>query len=123
MAPLNSRRLSRIAVVCVAGLLGLSLAKVFAGDPWAFALGGAAIALVALGVAAIFAGQTASLEKTTPARKLLGPRIAVVGFMLALFGWLVGVFVSATAGYYVVALGAVLGLVGLSVHAYHLVRA
>ena len=120
---MSSRLFSSLVVIGVAALVGLSLAKVMAGDPWALSLGGAAIASVAVGVAAIFAKPTASLEQTAPPRKLLGLRIMVAGFLVALSGWLVGVFLFAAAGYYIVALGVAVVSIGLPIHFYNMFSA
>lgn len=119
---MSSRLFSSLAIVSVAALLGLSLAKVAAGDPWVFSLGAAVIASAALGFATLFAKPTASLEQTTPPRKLLGLRVGVVGFLVALSGWLVAVFLSATVGYYIVALGVAVGFVGFPIHIYNMFR-
>lgn len=120
---MSTRLLPSLVIVGVATLFGLSLAKVVAGDPWAFSLGAAAIASIAVGIALVFARPTASLEQTTPPRKLLGLRIAVVGFLVALGGWLVGVFLSTSVGYYIVAFGVTVGFVGVPIHIYNTLRA
>lgn len=119
---MSSRLLPSLAIVGVAALIGLSLAKVSAGDPWAFSLGAAVIASIAVGIAGLFHKPTASLEQTTPPRNLLGLRIGVAGFVIALCGWLVAVFLSASVGYYIVALGVVAGFVGMPIHIYNMFR-
>ena len=119
---MSSRLFSSLAIVSIAALLGLSLAKVSAGDPWAFSLGAAVIAAVAVGIARLFRTPTASFEQSAPPRKLLGLRISVAGFLVALSGWLVGVFLSGSVGYYIVALGVAVGFVGFPIHIYNMFR-
>ncbi|BAZ94902.1 membrane protein [Thiohalobacter thiocyanaticus] len=119
---MNARLFQSLAIVSVAALLGLSLAKVSAADPWAFSVGAAVIAAIAVGIAGLFRQSTVSFEKATPPRKLLGLRIGVVGFVVALCGWLVAVFLSASVGYYIVVLGIVTGFVGFPIHIYNMFR-
>ena len=119
---MSSRIFPHLAAVAVAALVGLSLAKVSSGDPWVYSIGAAVISLVAVVIASAFRQQSASFEKATPPRKTLGLRIGIAGFVIALCGWLVGVFLSATVGYYIVAIGVVTGFVGFPVHIYNMFR-
>lgn len=119
---MSSRLLPSLAIVSVAALLGLSLAKVASEDPLVFSLGAAVIAAVAVGIAGLFHTPAASFEKTTAPRKLLGLRIGVAGFLIALCGWLVGAFVSTSVGYYIVAFGVAAGFVGFPIHIYNMLR-
>lgn len=117
---MRRRLLISLAVVGIAALLGLSFAKVSETDPWAFAVGFAAIAAVAIGIAGLFHRQVSSFEKAVPSRKLLGLRISVVGIAIAFGGWLLSVFVSAAVGYYVVVLGVLAGFLGFPIHFYNM---
>lgn len=119
---MNSRLLPSVAIVSVTALVGLSLAKISNGNPWFSSLGAAIIAAVAVCIARLFRKPIASLEQSTPPRKLLGIRIGVAGVLVALSGWLVGVFLSSTTGYYIVALGVVVGFVGFPIHFYNMFR-
>ncbi|MBU1424409.1 MAG: hypothetical protein KKH12_03095 [Gammaproteobacteria bacterium] len=119
---MGSRFFPGLVIVSVASLLGLSLAKVSSENPWAFSLGAAAIAAVAVGISSLFREPTASFEQTTPPRKLLGMRIGVAGFAVALCGWLIGVFLSASVGFYIVALGVAIAFVGFPIHVYNMFR-
>lgn len=119
---MSSRLFASLAIVCVAALLGLSLAKISSENPWVFAVGAAVIATVAVGIASFFRQPTAAFEQTTPSHKLLGLRIGVAGFVVALCGWLVGMFLSASVGYYIVALGVATGFVGFPIHIYNMFR-
>lgn len=102
-------------------LLGLSIARVAAFDPWALSLGGAVIGAVAAGVDALFQQPIASLEEAIPPRKRIGMRIATVGFLIALGGWLVAVFLSRSAGYYIVVAGIGVGFIGIIIHFINLI--
>jgi len=119
---MTSRIIYSLAIVSFAALFGLSLAKVSASDPWDFTLGAAVISAVAVIVAGFFRKPTASFEQATPPRKLLGLRIGVVGFVVALSGWLVAVFLSASVGYFIVALGVIASFVGFPIHIYNMFR-
>lgn len=119
---MSPRLFLSLAIVSVAALFGLSLAKVSSEDPWAFSLGAAVIAAVAVSIARLFRQTTASSEQTIPPRKILGLRIGVAGFVVAICGWLVGVFFSASVGYYIVALGVATGFVGFPIHIYNMFR-
>jgi len=118
---MSSRIFISLAVVAVTALLGVSIARVDSADPWPMALGGAVIGAVAAGIGALFQEPTAALEKAIPRRKLLGMRIAVVGFVIALGGWLVAVFLSKSAGYWIAMPGIFLGIVGLCIHVINLI--
>lgn len=119
---MNQRLFPYLGVVAVATLIGLSLAKVTSSDPWVPSIGAAVLALVAVGIASLFRPQTVLFEKATPARKLMGMRVGVVGFVIALSGWLVAVFSSATIGYYIAVFGVAIGFVGMAIHYYNLFR-
>lgn len=119
---MSSRLFQSLAIVCVAAILGLSVAKVSTADPLTFSVGAAAIAAIAVGIATLFRKSTTSFETTTPPRKLLGMRIGMVGGVIALCGWLVAVFLSAMVGYYIAVLGVVTGLVGFPIHFYNMYR-
>jgi len=116
---MNSRLFINFAIVAVAALLGVSIARVSSSNLWGFAIGSITIAAIAIGIAGLFSSKTASFENATPPRKLLGMRIGVVGGLISLCGWLIAVFVLASVGYYVAVLGVVVGLVGLAIHFYN----
>lgn len=115
---MHLRLLTHLAIVAFAAVFGLALAKVTAGDPWFLSLGAAGIAVIAIGIAALFARPTASFEQDTSPRKLLGMRIATVGGLVALSGWVITVLLSANVGFYVVVLGFVVGFSGFVTHYY-----
>lgn len=112
----------RIIIVAVAALVGASVGKVGFSDPLPFSLGGGVVAVIAVGIAGLFSPQTAKLEKSTPPQKLLGMRIATVGFVAATCGWLLTVFISQTFGFFLTASGIVIGFVGVAVHFINLFR-
>lgn len=119
---MSSRLFPSLVIVSFASLFGLSLAKVSSEDPWVFSLGVAVIAAVAVSIAGLFRQPTASFEQIIPPRKLLGLRFGVAGFVVALCGWLVGVFLSASVGYYIVTFGVATGFVGFPIHIYNMFR-
>jgi uncharacterized membrane protein len=119
---MSRRLLQSLTIIGIASLLGLSVAKVAAADPLAFSGGAAFIAAIAVGIVGLFHQPIASFEKITPPRKLLGLRIGVVGFVVALCGWLVAIFLSATVGYYIVVFGVLVGFVGFPIHIYNMFR-
>ena len=119
---MSSRLLASLVIVGVTALFGVSLAKISSEDPWVFALSAGGIATVAVGIAGFFRKPTASFEQTTPPRKLLGLRIVVVGFLVALCGWMIGAFLSTSVGYYIVVLGVAAGFVGFPIHIYNMFR-
>lgn len=119
---MKSRLLPNLAIVAVAALLGLSVAKVSSEDPLVFSLGAAVVAAVAVVLASLFRQPSAAFEQSIPPRKLLGLRIGVTGFLVALFGWLLGVFWSASVGYAVVVVGIVFVFVGFPIHIYNMFR-
>jgi hypothetical protein len=119
---MTNRLVANLLIIAVAALLGLSIAKVSSSDLLVFTLGGAIIALIAVGIASIFGKNTSSFEEKTPPRNLLGMRIGVVGLLIALCGWFVVVFASALIGRYVVVVGVFTGLIGFPIHFYNLYR-
>lgn len=119
---MKSRLLPSLAIVAVAALLGLSVAKVSSEDPLVFSLGAAAVAVVAIVLATLFRQPSAALEQSIPPRKLLGLRIGVTGFLVALFGWFLSVFWSASVGFAVAAVGIVVALIGFPIHIYNMFR-
>lgn len=108
-----------LAIVTVAGLVGFSITRV---DPGAaehqvgFTVGGALIAAVAIAISRAFSGNSLHSFPVVPERKLLGLKIGVVSFCIALLGWLVGVLVNHSVGFVIVALGIALGFVGMAIH-------
>jgi hypothetical protein len=121
---MNTRQLLTLlpyaAIVAVASLVGLSLARV---DPAAaenqlmFGLTGALIATASILIArSVFGSASAAPFPQVPRRKLRGLKVGVVGFCIALLGWLVGVFLSRTAGFAVAVLGIAVGFVGMGIH-------
>ena len=117
---MNLRLFPYLGIVSVATLMGLSLAKVTASDPWVPSIGAAALALVAVGIGSLFRQQATSFEKVTSPRKLMGMRVGTVGFGVALLGWLVAVFLSGTVGYYIVVFAVAIGFTGMAIHLYNL---
>nr|AAK28601.1 hypothetical protein [uncultured bacterium] len=107
------------AVVLGCAAVGASLAKVAggeSGDGPVLALGGAVVGLVAVAIGYIVRGPASALERRSGPRKLLGLRIMAVGFIFAVVGWLIAVYVSGVAGYWIAVLGVLGGGVGVLVH-------
>ena len=96
-----------IAIVAVCAAMGLSLAKVSGGESSSFppvALGGAAMGLVGVIVGLIIRAPVGEFEQRRKPRQLIGLRIATVGLIVAVTGWLVAVFLFDTLGYSLVSL-------------------
>ncbi len=120
----NSRT-SILVVVIVCGILGHSIATVSgenAGESLRWALGGGAIAVLGLLLSVAVRPFVRNLEASRPPAQLLGMRIATVGGLLALSGWLIAVYLNGRVGYWVVALGVSTGGAGILVHNINLMR-
>ena len=113
---MNARFLQPLAVLVIVALLGASLAKVGGGNQWLFAVVAVVFATIALCIGRIFRGLTSSFERNTPPRKLLGMRVAMIGFLIATLGWLVGVYIYGPLGFYLAGAGIVAGLIGFPIH-------
>ena len=115
-----------IAIVAVCAAMGLSLAKVSGGESSSFplvALGGAAMGLVGVIVGLIIRAPVGEFERRRKPRQLIGLRIATVGLIVAVTGWLVAVFLSDTLGYSLVVIGTLGGGVGILFHRFQAGRA
>jgi len=113
------RALAYTGLVILFALIGLSFSRIdpaMANKSLELSGAGALIAAVAIAISAVFRDSTRRFERSIPSRKLVGLKIATVSFLIALVGWLVAVFVSAPAGYWVAASGVVFGGLGILVH-------
>ena len=111
--------LQYFAVVAIAALVGFSITRVDAGAAEyqiSFTLGGALLAVVAILIARVFSGKGSRPFPSIPGRKLAGLKIAVVGFCIALLGWLVSVLVSHIAGFTIAVVGIIVGIAGMAIH-------
>ena len=102
----------RVAIIFVAALVGASLGKVGDFDQVYSAVCCGIIAAVAVEIGVLFKARHEVLEKTTPPSKLLGLRVGVIGFCVALGGWLVAVYASQAAGFILVATSVGIGFIG-----------
>jgi hypothetical protein len=110
------RALISAGLVILFGLMGLSLSRVepsMADRALELTAGGAFIAIVALAIGALL--RPRNLETDIPSRWLLGLKIGTFGFLIALAGWLLGVFISVGVGYWVAVAGILLGGAGMLV--------
>jgi len=112
----------RLLIIIVAALVGASIGKIAAFNQSYSAAGGGAIAAIAVGIGALFNPKTKELESTTPQKKFLGLRIGVIGFCVALAGWLVAVYASHPAGFILVATGVGIGFIGMGIHFVNMFR-
>jgi hypothetical protein len=106
-----------IIIVAICAALGLTLAMVSDAEgasPLLSAIGGAVFGLVGVFVGFMARSSRQNLERSFGARAF-GLRIAMLGFVLAIAGWLVGVFLSQTIGYWVVVVGVLTGCAGVAV--------
>jgi len=113
--------LIRLCVVLVFALLGHSLTRVEGipqEDGLAFALVGAFFAGIALFISSLFRPKTSQLENSHPPSHFLGLRVGVVGFFVAFCGWLVAIYINGKAGLVLIAVGILVGFVGMLMHFY-----
>ena len=121
----SSSRISTLAVILVCGVLGHSIATVLGENgsgSLRWALGGGVIGVMGLIISVAVRPFVRNLESSRPPAQLLGMRIATVGFLLALSGWLIGVYLGSRIGYWMVALGVSIGGAGILVHNVNLLR-
>jgi hypothetical protein len=111
-----SRALSSLVVIVVTALLGLSFARLAAADPLPAALGGAAVGLIAVLAGYLSRHGIARVEQSRSPRKWLGLKVGVVAFCVAIFGWLVAVFVAPATGQVISFIGIIGGVVGMAIH-------
>jgi hypothetical protein len=105
-----------IIIVAVCAALGLSLAKVSGGagvSPLLSVIGGTVFGLIGICVGFMVRSPKPDSERYSGA--MVGFRIMMVGFILAIAGWLVGVFLSQAIGYWFVAVGVLTGCAGIAV--------
>ena len=89
-------------------------------DGLAFALAGALFASVALFVGFLLRPATSQLENSRPSIYFLGLKIGVVGFFIALCGWLMTIYICGKSGLVLVAVGVLVGFVGMLIHFFFL---
>ena len=85
-------------------------------DAFSMGLGGGAIGLVGVVVGLLVRGPVHELQQRKSPRQLLGLRVSTVGFIVAMVGWLLAVFVHPTVGSYVMGAGIVGGIAGVILH-------
>jgi len=104
------------SITRLCALVGLSLAYVPGAnhdDALLLAMGGAAIGVVASLVSLLFKPAASDFSEKASPTVILGVRLSLGGFGLAVVGWLVGVFLSASFAIYIVAPGVVVGALGV----------
>ena len=117
--------LIRSCIVLLFALLGHSLTRlegVNKDDGLAFALVGALFAGIALFIGSRLQPATSQLENSRPTIHFLGLRIGVIGFFIALCGWLVAIYVNGKAGFILAVVGIIGGFVGMLNHFYFMVN-
>lgn len=113
------RAIAYTAIIGLSALVGLSLSRIdseLAGRALEFSGAGALIAAVAIAIAYGFRDRARRLESSVPSHKLIGLKIGMIGFFAALAGYLVAVFLSMNAGYWLGLSGAIVGIIGILVH-------
>jgi hypothetical protein len=118
-------RTSIFVVVIVCGVFGHSIGTVSGengGESLRWALGGGVIGILGLVLSIALRPFVKNLEASRPPAQLLGMRIATLGGLLALSGWLIAIYVNGRVGYWVVALGVSIGGAGILVHSMNLLR-
>lgn len=120
---MNLRALSSVfpyaAIIVVAGLMGFSITRVDAGaaeHQVGFTLGGALVAGIAILISRLFSVRTQEVTAAIPEKKLLGVKVGVVSFCVALSGWLVAVLLNGKVGFVLVVAGVAAGFVGMAIH-------
>ena len=113
----------RSSVVLLFALIGHSLTRLEGippDDGLKFAMVGAIFAGIALFVGALLRPTTRQLEKSRPSKHFLGLRIGVVGFFIALSGWLVAIYIHGKIGFGLAVIGMLSGFFGVLVHFYYM---
>jgi hypothetical protein len=108
-----------VAVILGCALVGLSLTRVPGGDPGDglfMAVGGAILGAIGAVAGILARGPTREWEQSRSPRQLIGLRIATVGGIVAMVGWLVVVFLSSVVGRWIALVGIVSGGAGLIIH-------
>jgi uncharacterized membrane protein len=85
-------------------------------------LGGATIGLFGAAVGLLVHRPVEAFERRRGSRKLLGLRLMTAGFIVAVLGWLLAVFLSGRTGYWLVVVGVVGGVVGIVIHYMNIFR-
>ena len=120
---MNPERLKALAVatasIAVSAAVGVSLTRsptLSSGNPFAFGAAGGLIGMVA--VLIFLASRERISQALPPPRQLRGLKVFIVGFLIALIGWLVAAFASRDAGIKVAAAGFIVGALGMGMHFY-----
>jgi hypothetical protein len=113
------RWLTYLAVVIVAGIVGLSLTKTTVlqheHGPQYF-LSGALIGLIAIYLYRLLSQR---IQESLPtSRQLYGLKVFAFGLLLALVGWLISTFIALQYGIPIVLLGMAIGACGMAYHHY-----
>ncbi len=113
--------LIRLCIVLLFALLGHSLTRIEGmpqNDGVPFALSGALFAGIALFIGSLLRPASNQLENSLPSKHFVGLRVGVVGFFIALCGWLVAIYINGITGFVLVAVGIFVGFIGMLVHFY-----
>jgi len=114
---------ARLGIVLLFSLLGHSFSRLEAvaqDDGVIFALAGASFAVIAVTIGALIRPATKQLEHSRPSVHLLGIKIGVVGFLIALCGWLVAIYINEKTGFVFGVVGFVVGFAGMLIHFYYM---
>ena len=113
----------RFGVVLLFSLIGHSLTRlegISPDDGIKFALVGAIFASIAVFIGALLRPTTRQLEQSRPSKHFSGLKIGVVGFFIALSGWLVAIYIHGKIGFGLAVIGMLSGVFGVLVHFYYM---
>ncbi len=114
-----NQRAQVLVVLIGAAVVGFACGNIASPDvhdQLLFAVGATTFAAIAMGLVSLFSPAGTSVMADTPPRKLLGLRVAFVGFCIALTGFVVGVLVWPRAGFLLVLFGVMTGFLGIIIH-------
>lgn len=127
-ALMNTRRFlsfARLVVVAVCALLGHSLTTALKQDfaqSIQAAIGGATIGIAALWLSAIVLPTFSREFSRASPTQILGLKIGMFGLPIATAGWIVNIYLSRQAGYWIAVFGIAVGFVGMVVLLVHMVQ-
>jgi uncharacterized protein YacL len=111
----------RFCIVILFALLGHSLTRlegISKDDGLEFALVSALFASIALFIGSKLRPVTNQLEDSRPKIHFLGLKVGVIGFIIALCGWLTAIYVNGRVGFILAVVGILSGFVGMLIHFY-----
>jgi hypothetical protein len=106
-----------IIIVAACAALGFSLALISGAagaSPFLSAIAGSVFGLIGVFVGFFVRSPIRGPERNLGA-SIVGLRIAILGFMLAIAGWLVSVFLSPSIGHWAVVIGVLICCTGLAI--------